>query len=100
MDRSDATSAESRSWIRRSIGKGLAIGLLTTPGVQALFVPTSGEAAVQPLCHGKMATIVGTPGGDTLRGTPGPDVIDGLGGNDQIWATAGTTPSAEVAAMT
>ena len=35
------------------------------------------------------ATIVGTPGDDTLRGTEGPDVIVGLGGNDTIFGLGG-----------
>ncbi len=67
-------------------------------------------------CHGRVATIVGTPDADTLTGTEGPDVIfaragddiirglggddvicgrlgddviDGGEGDDQIWADAG-----------
>ena len=35
------------------------------------------------------ATIVGTPGDDTLRGTDGPDVIVGLGGDDTIFGFGG-----------
>jgi Ca2+-binding RTX toxin-like protein len=35
------------------------------------------------------ATIVGTPGDDTLRGTEGPDVIVGLGGDDTIFGLGG-----------
>ncbi len=41
-------------------------------------------AAPSPRCMGKLATIVGTDGPDTLRGTPGPDVMVGLGGDDDI----------------
>ena len=41
-------------------------------------------AAAQQTCDGRSATIVGTPGDDTLVGTNGPDVIVGLGGNDTI----------------
>jgi Ca2+-binding RTX toxin-like protein len=41
-------------------------------------------AVVPPLCGGRLATLVGTAGRDTLRGTPGRDVIAGLGGNDVI----------------
>lgn len=36
-----------------------------------------------------MASIVGTPGDDTLTGTPGPDTISGLGGNDVLIGGAG-----------
>lgn len=35
-------------------------------------------------CFGKLATIVGTNGSDTLDGTSGKDVIQALGGNDTI----------------
>jgi len=35
-------------------------------------------------CNGLPATIVGTPGNNTINGTPGNDVIVGLGGNDTI----------------
>lgn len=38
----------------------------------------------QATCRGEKATIVGTPGDDTLEGTAGPDMIAGLGGNDEI----------------
>ena len=38
------------------------------------------------------ATIVGTPGDDTLRGTEGPDVIVGLGGDDTIFGLGGDGP--------
>ena len=37
----------------------------------------------------RSATIVGTPGDDTLRGTDGPDVIVGLGGDDTIFGLGG-----------
>ena len=50
----------------------VAVGLLGP-------VPFAG-AAVE--CHGRPATLVGTPGDDFLTGTPGPDVIVGLGGSD------------------
>lgn len=45
---------------------------------------TSSAASGAPECGGEPATIVGTPGADTLNGTPGPDVIVGLGGDDLI----------------
>ena len=52
----------------------------------------------RPVCGGRSATLVGTPGNDTLTGTagddvivalPGNDTINGLGGNDAICAGAG-----------
>lgn len=42
-----------------------------------------------PICFGRPATIVGTPGDDTIRGTPGDDVIVGLGGDDVIRGLGG-----------
>jgi hypothetical protein len=47
------------------------------------------KPAVNARCAGKQATIVGTPGPDTLKGTAGPDVIAGLGGNDIITGLGG-----------
>jgi Ca2+-binding RTX toxin-like protein len=40
-------------------------------------------------CAGLTATIVGTPGNESIPGTPGPDVIDGLGGVDQLSGLGG-----------
>lgn len=40
-------------------------------------------------CQGKPATIIGTPGNDSLEGTAGDDVIVGLGGNDRIRGKGG-----------
>lgn len=37
-----------------------------------------------PECHGRTATIVGTPGADVLKGTKRKDVVLALGGNDRI----------------
>ena len=42
-----------------------------------------------PICNGKQATIVGTPGADRLTGTSGIDIIHGLGGNDTINGLSG-----------
>jgi hypothetical protein len=52
--------------------------------VYASGVVAAGPALAAPNCFGKPATILGTPGDDTLRGTPGPDVIIGGGGNDTV----------------
>jgi Ca2+-binding RTX toxin-like protein len=40
-------------------------------------------------CHGRQATIVGTPENDVLRGTPGRDVIWGGPGEDTIYGELG-----------
>jgi uncharacterized repeat protein (TIGR01451 family) len=40
-------------------------------------------------CRGIAATIVGTPGADSLAGTGGPDVIAGLQGNDVVFGLGG-----------
>jgi Ca2+-binding RTX toxin-like protein len=40
-------------------------------------------------CAGYGATMVGTPGNDTLRGTDGDDVIFGAGGDDRIFGFDG-----------
>jgi uncharacterized delta-60 repeat protein len=50
--------------------------------------PGGGQPTPPPLprCAGKPATIVGTPGADTLRGTAKADVIVALGGDDRVRA--------------
>ena len=55
----------------------------------AILTPVSGVAAPVPKCDGAAATIVGTPGDDSLIGTNGNDVIVGLEGNDRIEGGAG-----------
>jgi uncharacterized delta-60 repeat protein len=56
----------------------------------ARFLPEA-QAAPAPRyrCHGREATMVGTPGADVLRGTRRRDVIVSLGGDDRIRAFAG-----------
>ncbi len=55
-----------------------------------LFIFTTQTSAIaQPLCDGKVPTIVGTEANDKLIGTDGPDVIHGLGGFDIIWGMGG-----------
>jgi hypothetical protein len=46
-------------------------------------------APPQPLCAGRIATIVGTAGANVITGTSGPDVIAGLGGDDVIYGMGG-----------
>jgi uncharacterized delta-60 repeat protein len=40
-------------------------------------------------CHGRRATIVGTPRGETIAGTSRDDVIAALGGNDLVFGRGG-----------
>ncbi len=53
----------------------------------AAAVPSAEEE--DPRCHGRRATIVGTPGDDTLQGTPERDVIWGGDGDDTILGSLG-----------
>jgi uncharacterized repeat protein (TIGR01451 family) len=43
----------------------------------------------KPSCHGRPATMVGTPGDDTLVGTKGSDVVVAGGGNDHVRTLSG-----------
>jgi hypothetical protein len=66
--------------------------LLTTAAVAAALVVgglASPAAAAQPTCGGKVATIVGTDGGETIVGTAGDDVIVAKGGNDIVYGRGG-----------
>jgi VCBS repeat-containing protein len=51
--------------------------------------PPPPPSAPKPLCQGRPATIVGTPGKDILRGTKGADVIVAMGGNDLVRGLGG-----------
>lgn len=50
---------------------------------------TTVTAPLTPKCATQTATIVGTPGADSLPGTPGVDVIQARAGNDSV-ASAGS----------
>lgn len=56
-----------------------------------VFAQSAGgeELAEAPRCHGKKATIVGTPEDDAIRGTDQPDVIVTLGGDDSVYGELG-----------
>lgn len=58
-------------------------------GLTAVTTPAH-AAGHTPTCLNRTATIVGTPGNDTLRGTSKSDVIVGLGGHDSITGGGGS----------
>jgi hypothetical protein len=69
-------------------------GLMTACVVGSLFVAqplgAAPDVSLQTwTCNGIPATIVGTPGGETLKGTPGADVIVAREGNDTIRGLGG-----------
>ncbi|MDN4172003.1 calcium-binding protein [Nocardioides sp. SOB77] len=51
--------------------------------------PATATAAPVPTCHGRAATIVGTPADDRITATPGPDVVVGLAGDDVLLGRGG-----------
>lgn len=55
-----------------------------TLGSVALHTRTILDDDPRRTCRGRLATIVGTAGADTLTGTKGPDVIVALAGNDTV----------------
>lgn len=65
------------------------LGLAALTAVLALGAGETPEEDDTPRCHGRRATIVGTPGDDALRGTPSRDVIWGGAGNDEIAGSLG-----------
>lgn len=69
----------------RAIAAAIAALSLSTAWLAAPAT-ARGTAAT---CAGQVATIVGTPGRDSLDGTPGDDVIVGLGGKDEIHGLGG-----------
>jgi Ca2+-binding RTX toxin-like protein len=78
----------ARSWyayVENVIGSGTRVfRVLALCATDARTAPT-----VAARCAGLKATIVGTPGPESLQGTPGADVIAGLGGNDTITGLGG-----------
>ncbi len=72
---------------------GLAVTALTLLGpvgaADAVPAAVTGSAAKAPKCKGRVATIVGTDGADTLRGTGKRDVILALGGDDRVVGRGG-----------
>ena len=76
--------------MRRRI-RGIAAGLLLASAAFAsvAFAAEDNATIETPLCHGRQAKIVGTPGDDVLHGTPARDVIWGGNGEDEIFGSLG-----------
>jgi Ca2+-binding RTX toxin-like protein len=87
----DTTAVPDRRGIIVRVAPGTGQMRLLSRGADGLDGLVSARAltVVPPRCAGRSATIVGTPGRDTLRGTSGRDVIAGLGGNDVIQGRGG-----------
>jgi Ca2+-binding RTX toxin-like protein len=65
----------------------LIAGTLLAVTNVAAVAPTHG--GIEPLCHGRVATILGNAAPNDITGTPGRDVILGRGGNDHIKGRGG-----------
>ena len=76
----------------RRVGVASALVLVAAGAAWSGGSPlAAGAAEPVPECFGQPATIIGTPGDDTLTGTPGNDVIVGLEGTDVINTDTGGT---------
>jgi uncharacterized delta-60 repeat protein len=87
--RSLASFASANGVIVQPDGRLVVVGSSNAAGDQdfalARYLLGNERPATPPRCGGRPATVIGTPGDDTLRGTLfGSDVILGLGGNDTI----------------
>jgi len=60
-----------------------------TPANNAAIATTTVVRATGPSCGGRVATIVGSAGDDTIAGTPKRDVIVSFGGDDTIRSFGG-----------
>jgi Ca2+-binding RTX toxin-like protein len=75
---------------RAGYGPRVALVVLALAGVASAATRAEAVAETEPpRCHGRKATIVGTPGDDVLRGTPGRDVVWGGPGDDVIYGGLG-----------
>src|SRR5436190_1271134 len=67
-----------------------AAGALAVAAAALLLTPVaSSSSKTAETCFGQNATIVGTPGDDTLNGTAGDDVIAAGTGNDTVFGFGG-----------
>ena len=73
---------------RRPLGRMRSAAAVLSLALTCLTLPHAGATSTH-ICFGLAATIVGTPGHDSLVGTARADVIVGLGGNDFIRGLAG-----------
>jgi len=80
----------SRAHDRRPSLRLISIAATATLVTAMVGVGASPVFATAPTCSGQPATIIGTPGNDTLSGTNGNDVIMGLGGDDVIRGRGGS----------
>lgn len=67
----------------------LRLAILISVSIVGGVIAGAPTAMAAPKCFGEPATIVGTPGKDTIKGTSGPDVIVGLGGADTVFGRSG-----------
>ncbi|MGH8566377.1 MAG: hypothetical protein ACREXW_20825 [Gammaproteobacteria bacterium] len=92
--RFDFFTNRAQALVQQPDGKLVAAGISRASGdtdfALARYLVTDERPAPPPRCGGFRATMLGTPGNDTLRGTFfGRDVILGLGGNDTIRGLGG-----------
>ncbi|MDW3177848.1 MAG: hypothetical protein R8J94_10695 [Acidimicrobiia bacterium] len=69
--------------VRRTSSVLVVVALLTS------LMTSVAEAQTPIFCDGRLATIVGTAGNDSLIGTPGADVIAALQGDDYVYGGGG-----------
>jgi Ca2+-binding RTX toxin-like protein len=76
--------------LRRKVVASASAFVVSTAVVfgSLLLAPMTAQAG-GAMCHGHVATIVGTAGHDELHGTPGRDVIQAHGGNDDVEGAGG-----------
>src|SRR3954449_2612737 len=66
----------------------MALVVPSLPAAIGSGAPVAAAPAV--MCHGHVATKVGTAGDDRIEGTPHRDVIAGLAGDDAIFGNGGS----------
>lgn len=70
-------------------GRSNCVDIADSPVLGTWASNGSSDPARSAICGGLEATVVGTPGNDTLTGTAGADVIAGLQGDDTIHGLSG-----------